>query len=601
MVLVNTIKSTTTRNGSRSKATSAKPFHGPKRSSQDRGSVDANMPKAMKDPNWRSRQDTEPSGDTENGELGMAYSTSLLCPQRSRDRPSAATRHLRSSSDYSTFTSSFEEISSRSEELFTIINQVDLKPVDGHPLSILELALRPETPTPSAAVDSKQYVKVSRYPPANIMQSDSTTDSEAYSYSAKIHSRELFHIVASEQSSRRVSSSSPQSHIRESRSIYDAGTQYEPQILANFQQARIHTPTSKPCQEPSTAIRNSRDQAFQRLLQRLNRDGHQQPTTQSPQKRRNEHKQHHNEQANNFFESPRVPVHGQGRRNQTISDFKVDYWDNGLSSTTSHAGSEDTVQSSNKSNIWNPKAREFLSLGPQQNSRRPLPWQEATSVSPMKPSHSFNSLPLPNTSTWPNTAPAEFNPYALNRDAPTSINTPFNTLPSTYNPTLGLGLTPDGYASTGYLSAGSTGPPAVPPLLPFPTLSALQTPSMLPFGGLSAQQAAQQVAAQQMAALPYLASLASLGCLNPIAPALGKPNIPTHAPRPPVPKPTMPNTGEQLAYEEWIEWRKANEPGYAVECKARQQRRSQRSKGVREGDMKSGVGRPAQAQAVTAA
>ncbi|KAL6700697.1 hypothetical protein J3F84DRAFT_359006 [Trichoderma pleuroticola] len=45
----------------------------------------------------------------------------------------------------------------------------------------------------------------------------------------------------------------------------------------------------------------------------------------------------------------------------------------------------------------------------------------------------------------------------------------------------------------------------------------------------------------------------------------------------PVPKPRRPDPGDQQAYEAWIEWRKANEPGYALECRLRQQRRAQRS------------------------
>lgn len=44
----------------------------------------------------------------------------------------------------------------------------------------------------------------------------------------------------------------------------------------------------------------------------------------------------------------------------------------------------------------------------------------------------------------------------------------------------------------------------------------------------------------------------------------------------PVPKPRMPDSSDQQAYEAWIEWRKAHEPGYAMECKLRQQRRAQR-------------------------
>ncbi|RGP58147.1 hypothetical protein FSPOR_11918 [Fusarium sporotrichioides] len=45
---------------------------------------------------------------------------------------------------------------------------------------------------------------------------------------------------------------------------------------------------------------------------------------------------------------------------------------------------------------------------------------------------------------------------------------------------------------------------------------------------------------------------------------------------PPVSKPILPDPIQQQRYEAYIEWRKANEPGYALACKSRQQRRAQR-------------------------
>ncbi|WZH43687.1 uncharacterized protein QYS62_004697 [Fusarium acuminatum] len=44
----------------------------------------------------------------------------------------------------------------------------------------------------------------------------------------------------------------------------------------------------------------------------------------------------------------------------------------------------------------------------------------------------------------------------------------------------------------------------------------------------------------------------------------------------PVSKPTSPDPIQQQKYEAYIEWRKVNEPGYALACKSRQQRRAQR-------------------------
>lgn len=45
----------------------------------------------------------------------------------------------------------------------------------------------------------------------------------------------------------------------------------------------------------------------------------------------------------------------------------------------------------------------------------------------------------------------------------------------------------------------------------------------------------------------------------------------------PVRKPKVPNAAQQQAYEAYIEWRKANQPGYAEECKIRQARRVMRA------------------------
>ncbi|KAF4584108.1 Tryptophan RNA-binding attenuator protein-like protein [Ophiocordyceps camponoti-floridani] len=56
-------------------------------------------------------------------------------------------------------------------------------------------------------------------------------------------------------------------------------------------------------------------------------------------------------------------------------------------------------------------------------------------------------------------------------------------------------------------------------------------------------------------------------------PMAGPPNVDRPAP---VPKPRVPNACDQQAYEAYIEQRKATEPGYAMECRLRQQRRAKR-------------------------
>ena len=101
-----------------------------------------------------------------------------------------------------------------------------------------------------------------------------------------------------------------------------------------------------------------------------------------------------------------------------------------------------------------------------------------------------------------------------------------------------------------------------------------------------------------MAAPAYTGGLVSMGGPAPMGPKVFMPPAPMRSihnpfpcgtpvfgpaptmlgPPPPVPKPKNPDPEQQQAYEQWIEWRKANEPGYAQECKQRQIRRAQRSK-----------------------
>ena len=130
------------------------------------------------------------------------------------------------------------------------------------------------------------------------------------------------------------------------------------------------------------------------------------------------------------------------------------------------------------------------------------------------------------------------------------------------------------------------------PVLPMcsPTLPTLKPGFSAPspvagFGGMCGLHAAHP---------PHSCQHRHLGCpwtscsnrrpVVPVSPALkGLPRILPPAlsqvPPGPMPKPRFPDARGQQAYEEWIEWRKANEPGYALECKARQARRAYRGRG----------------------
>ncbi|KAJ2901702.1 hypothetical protein MKZ38_001512 [Zalerion maritima] len=67
--------------------------------------------------------------------------------------------------------------------------------------------------------------------------------------------------------------------------------------------------------------------------------------------------------------------------------------------------------------------------------------------------------------------------------------------------------------------------------------------------------------------------------ISPSIPAAPAPSVVPGVSAPPMPvkKPKVPNAAQQQAYEAYIEWRKANQPGYAEECKVRQARRVMRA------------------------
>lgn len=126
--------------------------------------------------------------------------------------------------------------------------------------------------------------------------------------------------------------------------------------------------------------------------------------------------------------------------------------------------------------------------------------------------------------------------------------------------------------------------PPLPPLLPFP-----QLPPPPPFPQPPPFPLPPQVFPLSQDLTPQLLnqslSRASQDYLQqpfPPQPPNGHLPIqpPTHVPAPR--KPRDFNPSQQQEYEAHIEWRKANEPGYALKCKERQARRSTRLRGTSE-------------------
>lgn len=554
----------------------------------------------MKNPNWRTRQNMKAAGGPNSRRFLSEPQDGKLYLQNTHVHDQLPLPHERNSFDSSALDPSLSDSSLASEGFVRVLQQIDLNPVDGRQMSIFKLDVRAESPTPTAMGEDRGYIKISRYRSEehqrNISSSSETGD---YLHSLdQIQTPDSLQSAFLEHRSRQISTSSS-SHIQfnESRSIFekkqmDVGLQHH-QVTRTSGDC---TPISKPAQTPSTAIRNSRDQAFQRLIQRLNRDSqsHTIDSSDPPINERRNDQTYEPEKTSDVFTGFRQPMGGSGRRDQTISDFRVDYWDNGLSSVTSHESHEshqshqnqgDFPQATIKQSSWNPKAREFLSLGSQQSPRR---WETERRASPNKPAQNFHTLPLLSNPTWLNpTAPA-FNAYPLGHI--TTRHSQFNPSMAAFNPALSLGIALEPFGPPGILPSA----PALVPVAPLPTV---QAPLMQAGIGNFPTQQAEIAAQQQLAALPYLASLASLGIFNAQA-GLEKPKSAIPMRRPPVAKPTLPDASAQLAYEEWIEWRKANEPGYAIECKARQQRRCHKTKTLREGDQMAGA---SQTRAVAAA
>ncbi|KAG5987690.1 hypothetical protein E4U54_004900 [Claviceps lovelessii] len=240
----------------------------------------------------------------------------------------------------------------------------------------------------------------------------------------------------------------------------------------------------------------------------------------------------------------RRPMHGLGRRVNTESDYIIEYLpasagpssaeysaDFGTTGSTTGSGSGSVGRAGHydKCNSLNPKAREFLSFTKADSS---------TVFMPRRPALSSCVFALPKDNGIPvdgmaNTLPALYPNYlrapGLVSHCPESGTnpTPLNLVPvtlETLNPS--RPVVHDAHTK------------ALFPLVPsVPSIAGVPVPCL-------------PISCGTAAALPV--------------------------PPRPVPKPKNPDPKTQQEYEAWVEWRKANEPGYAMACKARQQRRVQR-------------------------
>ncbi|KAK5987256.1 hypothetical protein PT974_11380 [Cladobotryum mycophilum] len=291
------------------------------------------------------------------------------------------------------------------------------------------------------------------------------------------------------------------------------------------------------------------DKGFQRILEKL---------TRSTGQTRNidvDNKTESTTETSTF----RYPIQGAGRRVDTASE-PCDGFNYGQIKSHKKEDTNDSgvcMEDHGKFKSLNPRAREFLS----RDEFPTLKFREDSAISGCSEPdfQPFSRMPLASKTEKPQ-APLGSHLVATN----TTMQLGFG-----YGPVPPIPL-------DGLLSGG---------LLPI-TTDQLQcfgpAPTLTPLPTLTTQPVLQPIAGNilSLPPTPILNTVFPLaGPVNPclVAPACPLP-VAGAASRPPaVPKPRRPDPSDQQAYEAWIEWRKANEPGYALECKLRQQRRAQRS------------------------
>ncbi|QPH05135.1 hypothetical protein C2857_002714 [Epichloe festucae Fl1] len=267
----------------------------------------------------------------------------------------------------------------------------------------------------------------------------------------------------------------------------------------------------------------------------------------------------------------RRPTHGPGRRVNTESDFMIEYAPaSGGRSRAEHSTDCGSTVDHDKTNSLNPKAREFLSFSKASSNastvhRRPMLSScdfsakddtsdlaepgAACAEADLRDGASYQSPVLPLVGCLPALYPNHFGAHTFLGRCPATNRVPLGLVPITMDTCKSSSIPTAGWPSAppheGILQEAKGGhfQPSNPFLPPIPSIPGI----------------------------PYLPMPRGTGglpdtAIGPVAP------IP---PRP-VPKPKSPNPKTQQEYEAWVEWRKSNEPGYAMACKLRQQRRAQR-------------------------
>lgn len=322
----------------------------------------------------------------------------------------------------------------------------------------------------------------------------------------------------------------------------------------------------------SSAVANDDQEKFDQIIYKLNVKGRHEPKTGTVPKKC---PQRHQTGSMSTVQHRR-PTHGPGRRVDTESDFMIEYLPaSGGRSRAERSTDCGSAVDHDKSNSLNPKAREFLSFSKASSNastvhRRPMlsscdfsakddtldlaePGATCTEAD-VRDGASYQSPFLPLVGCLSALVPNHFGAHTFLGHCPATNRVPLGLVPITMDtckpPSIqtAAGGWPSAPPREGIAQEAKGGhfKPSNPLLPPIPSIPGI----------------------------PFLPMPCGTGAGGLPDPAMG----PVVAPIPPrpVPKPKSPNPKTQQEYEAWVEWRKSNEPGYAMSCKLRQQRRAQR-------------------------
>lgn len=311
------------------------------------------------------------------------------------------------------------------------------------------------------------------------------------------------------------------------------------------------------CRAAKLSSRQSRDAAFKKLLQKLHSSTSGHHTHHAPQAHSKDGSLSPTNMAWPKSEQEvdiRKPINGSGRRCATLSDNIVDYGPGNVQSAeASMAALNAHVNAPKAIGSLNPRAREFLSFNTRLSH---IKWNSITKLSGQSHTDVRGSSSLTADEKHPST---NYNDD-LSEPAGTIKGTSIRMKPQVYH---GVSQIATHFASVRQTVDDAESlrrPQLTHAFLPtigggFHLVPAMYLPSYK--AGLDSMQT-------------EFPPSSTFRYLQPVTAAPQRPR--------PVPKPKVPSANSQQAYEAWIEWRKANEPGYAMECKQRQQRRSQRIK-----------------------